>query len=341
MNDPETAEDDRFVSSYLLYLLAAASHAASGQFHAQVQAAGLKVVEWRVLACLVDRDGQMITRLADYALYEQSRLTRIIEKMQDRGLVSRRPDGQDRRKVRVFLTEAGRELLVQAKAMGDAAQAISLVATGQSEELTGEVSISATELYSVWVLPPIIRQLRDIAPGITINVVSSNEISDLRRREADIAIRNTRPKDPDLFAKSLGNDVGTFFASAEYLERLGPVTSLADLNKADFIGLGDGDRVVTAFQEFGLPVTTENFRANSASHFAHWHLAKAGLGLCVGPCAMGDADPDLHRVLPNEPLFEYPVWLVSHRELRTNPRIRLVWDTLRDMLPGLLRGVSK
>ncbi|SMX29793.1 HTH-type transcriptional regulator CatM [Pelagimonas phthalicica] len=239
------------------------------------------------------------------------------------------------------LTEAGRELLVQAKAMGDAAQAISIVATGQSEELAGEVSISATELYSVWVLPPIIRKLRDIAPGIAINVVSSNEISDLRRREADIAIRNTRPEDPDLIAKSLGNDVGTFFASAEYLEQLGPVTSLADLNKADFIGLGDGDRVVTAFQEFGLPVTAENFRTNSASHFAHWHLAKAGLGLCVGPCAMGDADPDLHRVLPNEPLFEYPVWLVSHRELRTNPRIRLVWDTLRDMLPGLLRGVSK
>lgn len=99
-----------FVESYLLYLLAAASEKASAQFHAKVRDSGLRVPEWRVLAILVDRDGSMITRLADYALIEQSRLTRIVDQMDRRGLVRRKSDTDDRRRVRVFLTAKGRRL---------------------------------------------------------------------------------------------------------------------------------------------------------------------------------------------------------------------------------------
>ena len=82
--------DERFVSNYLLYLLAAASDAASAQFHERVREQGLRVPEWRVLACLVDNDGEMITRLAEFSLIEQSRLTRIIDQMDDKGWVTRR-----------------------------------------------------------------------------------------------------------------------------------------------------------------------------------------------------------------------------------------------------------
>ncbi|MCR9134784.1 MAG: MarR family winged helix-turn-helix transcriptional regulator [Alphaproteobacteria bacterium] len=102
--------DDGFVSSYLLYLLAASSDAASAEFHAHVRRAGLRVPEWRVLACLGDRDGQMITRLADIALVEQSRLTRIIDQMVTRGLLVRRDDQEDKRRVRIYLTAEGAAL---------------------------------------------------------------------------------------------------------------------------------------------------------------------------------------------------------------------------------------
>ena len=101
---------DGFVESYLLYLLAAASDKASAQFHARVRDSGLRVPEWRVLAILVDRDGAMITRLADIALIEQSRLTRIINQMDERALVRRKSDENDGRRVRVFLTSKGRRL---------------------------------------------------------------------------------------------------------------------------------------------------------------------------------------------------------------------------------------
>lgn len=110
MNDPQPSADDEFVDSYLLYLLAAASEKASAQFHAKVRDSGLRVPEWRVLAILVDRDGAMITRLAETALIEQSRLTRIIDQMDTRGLLRRKSDSDDRRRVRIFLTAKGRRL---------------------------------------------------------------------------------------------------------------------------------------------------------------------------------------------------------------------------------------
>lgn len=110
MNDTSDLPSDGFVANYLLYLLAAASDAASAQFHTHVRAQQLRVVEWRVLCCLNEGNGQMITRLAKVALYEQSRMTRIIEKMEDRGLVERRPDPDDGRRVRVHLTQEGKNI---------------------------------------------------------------------------------------------------------------------------------------------------------------------------------------------------------------------------------------
>lgn len=101
-------DGSEFLNDYLLFLLAAASASASAGFHAQARAAGVKVPEWRALACLHDTDGQMITRLAALALMEQSAMTRVIERMEARGLVQRDGDRQDRRRVRVWLTGKGR-----------------------------------------------------------------------------------------------------------------------------------------------------------------------------------------------------------------------------------------
>lgn len=107
------SEMDPFVPSYLLYLLAASSDEASKQFHAVVRSKGLRVPEWRVIASLYDQDGLMTTKLAEYALAEQSRLTRILDQMDKKGLINRRTGKDDRRKVTIHLTTQGRELASQ------------------------------------------------------------------------------------------------------------------------------------------------------------------------------------------------------------------------------------
>ncbi len=104
------AKVDAFVPNYLLYLLASTSDAASSQFHDYARHSDLRAPEWRVLACLNDEEGLMVTRLAELALMEQSRLTKTIDQMNKRGLVERRSDVTDGRRVRVFLTPLGRKM---------------------------------------------------------------------------------------------------------------------------------------------------------------------------------------------------------------------------------------
>lgn len=104
---PRRSPRATFVDDYLLYLLARASHQASRQFHKTVRAHGLRVPEWRVLACLCDGPAT-IGDLAEKTLIQQPTLTKIVDRMADTGLLSRRPHAHDGRKVLVAITKTGR-----------------------------------------------------------------------------------------------------------------------------------------------------------------------------------------------------------------------------------------
>ena len=237
------------------------------------------------------------------------------------------------------LTGAGTRLLDHVRAMGEAAGALSLAASGQAQAVEGHVAVTASEIYAQWLLPPVIRRLRQEAPGITLEIVATNAIRDLKRREADIAIRNARHDQPDLIARSLGEDQAAFYATPDCLAAQPPIATLADIAGAQLVGFDENANFITALNARGMAVTEANFPVRASSHPVHWELARAGLAIGVVPCALGDADPTMRRVLP-EPFVSYPVWLVAHRELRTAPRVRLVWDLLADMLPPLLRGAE-
>ena len=133
MTNTPAKPEDTFVSGYLLYLLAASSEQASAQFHARIREHGLRVPEWRVLACLVDNDGMMITRLASLSLLEQSRMTRIIDQMVARGLLHRVTDSDDKRRVRIRLTETGREVATEVVAEARAHEAKLLSALADTD----------------------------------------------------------------------------------------------------------------------------------------------------------------------------------------------------------------
>lgn len=234
------------------------------------------------------------------------------------------------------LTPAGLDLVEHARAMGAAAGRLSLAASGRSQAIEGEISITASEFYAAHLLPPILKRLRQIAPGIEVEIVGENRIVDLLRREADIAIRNTRPSQPDLIAKSLGADSGALAASTEYLDKIGRPRTKADLAGATFIGFSPPGEMAGMLAEMGYPVTTKSFALHSANHLVQWEMVRAGLGIGIGPRHAIRADPLLEEVLPAAPPITFPVWLTTHRELHTSRRVRLVYDLIAEALPPLL-----
>jgi len=228
----------------------------------------------------------------------------------------------------LVLTPGGLELLDQARIMGGAANRMSLSASGQSKEIEGSICISASEVDATFRLPAIIAKLRKMAPGIEVEIVASNTPSDLGRREADIAIRNFRPTQPELIAKKIKDIPAQLYATPEYLKNIGMPTTIVDLNQANFISFDSTDRLLKALNERGLNLSKENFRLISENYIVHWELVKQGLGIGIMPADIGDAEPLVQPVLEGFKLLTFPMWLTAHSELKTSRRVRMVFDLL-------------
>ncbi|MEH6523778.1 LysR family transcriptional regulator [Sulfitobacter sp.] len=230
------------------------------------------------------------------------------------------------------LTPSGLELLEHVRDMGEAAGRVSMTALGQSQALEGTICISASETYAAVLLPPIIAKLRKLEPGIRVEIVVANHASDLRRREADIAIRNFRPTEPDLIAKKIGDADAVLYATPDYIEMIGNPTKPYDLRHADFVNMDHGGMMLKGLNTLGLGLTEANFPLLTESYLVMWELVRQGAAIGILDSHIGDADPVVRRVLPDlEPLV-FPIWLVSHRELTTSRRIRRVYDFLAEEL---------
>jgi len=234
---------------------------------------------------------------------------------------------------RLELTVSGLELLEHVRAMGAAANRTSLVATGQSESIEGTVCITASEAITAFLLPPILQGLRREHPGISLELIASNEVRDLQRREADIAIRNFAPKRPDLIARKVGESTAHFYATPGYIERMGPFDSNEDLSRAEILGFEDPKTMVDMLQKFlGLDCREDQFPIVTSNHLVQWELCKQGAGVCMMMDEVGAKEPAVVKVFPELPSIPVPIWVVCHRELRTSRRLRLVFDWLAEGL---------
>ncbi|MFS4582380.1 LysR family transcriptional regulator [Phaeobacter sp. C3_T13_0] len=230
------------------------------------------------------------------------------------------------------LTSAGRDLLSHSRKMGEAAEALSLAATSQTQAIEGTVRITASDIMSAYVLPPVLRQIRQRAPGLTIDVVAANDIRDLMRREADIAIRHVRPEQPELIARLVREAHAHFYAASSYLGHRGHPASVKDMPNHDFVGFADVERSIDFMAPHGIHLTADNFRIKSTSSLAAWELVKEGFGICLMMEEVASATPGIERLLPKLAPIVFPVWLTTHRELHTSRRIRLVFDLLAEFL---------
>lgn len=238
------------------------------------------------------------------------------------------------------LTVAGRELLEHVQAMAEAANLVSLVASGQSQAVEGRVRITATEMLATYYLPAMLRKLRQRAPGIVVEVVASDEVRDLIRREADIAIRHVRPTQPDLIGRRVGAVRGHIYAARRLLEEVGAPRTFADLADKDFVGIEDSEALLAALAEQGLALRLEQVRVQAGSGNCMLQLIREGLGFGVLPMDAASLFDDLECVLPELFNPEIPVWLLAHRELHSSRRIRLVYDLLAEEIELLTASIA-
>lgn len=257
------------------------------------------------------------------------RRLRALETALDTRLFERRPEGY-------VPTTAGDELRRAAEAMESATDALDRRLSGRDARLTGTVRLSTLDPVAVGLLPPHLARLRDLHPGITIELAVSYALANLTRRDADIVLRATDTPPETLFGQRLADVAMTAYAAPSYLARnnagtgwsahnwIAPDESFAHTPFAKLIAREAGDRVV--------------LRADSESALAA--AAAAGIGVALLPCFIGDSDARLERLCPPLPELTHGFWLLTHEDLRGSARIRAVLDfmaaAIRSERPRLL-----
>lgn len=229
-------------------------------------------------------------------------------------------------------TAAGIALAGSMRAMADAAMAAALSAAGHAEDMSGTVTIAAADLTASYHLPRALSALRDVAPQIRLGLVISDTLSDLKAREADIAVRHVRPVQDGLIARLLGEVPAGIYAHETYIRRHGPWRTLSDAGKASWIGFAPPERVAAQLAAFALNLPSGCVRYWAPDGNAVLEMVRAGLGLSIFPADIAARHDDLVPVLHDQFQIRVPIWLVTHRELLTSPRIRLVFDLLAEQL---------
>ncbi len=246
----------------------------------------------------------------------------------------------------VLFERTGRGLVPTATALqlADAARdmeagALQLTRTlsGAQQQSAGTVRITASVPVAVQLLPPLLARLREQLPDVQVELVSSNQVSNLLRREADIAIRMVRPQQGTLLAKKIGDVRIGAYAHRHYLAQHTAMRQPADLLAHALIGNDADTSIIRGFAAMGFAVGPQAFALRTDDFIVQWQAVRAGLGIGFLADYMARTDPDVMPVLADKlPIPSLPMWLAVHREIRTNRRIRAVFDFLAEALPQVI-----
>lgn len=231
-------------------------------------------------------------------------------------------------------TPAGEAIADTAAAMEEQFIALERRLHGQDHRPAGSVRLTTTDTLMASFLPPLLQQFRARFPEITVELTTANARLDLSRREADVALRASSEPPSYLVGRKLGD-----IASAVYRARSSPQPRT--LATATWVAPGDGLSHLASYRWLADAGLTARVALRADSLVDLCHSIRAGVGIGILPCYLGDSMPDLRRAGAPLPALTSPFWILTHPDLQRVTRIRAVMETfpellkpLRDLLAG-------
>ncbi|HEX7688669.1 MAG TPA: LysR family transcriptional regulator [Burkholderiaceae bacterium] len=237
-------------------------------------------------------------------------------------------------------TEAALELRPYAAGLAANAAALRRVAASHGGEVRGTVRITASEVIGVEVLPPLLAALRARHPALVFELVPSNEVGDLLRREADIAVRMVRPTQGPLVARHVGGIECGLHAHRRYLEACGTPRTMDELAGHALVGFDRENAAIRRLQAAYPALRRSDFALRADSDLAQLAAIRAGFGIGICQCALAARDPAIVRVLPSEFSVTLDTWIAMHEDLRASPRCAVTFAALVDGLAAHAAGAT-
>ncbi|MFM2120069.1 MAG: hypothetical protein RL722_1537 [Pseudomonadota bacterium] len=210
------------------------------------------------------------------------------------------------------------------------------LAAQRGSSRVGTVRISTSDVAASYLLPPVLVALQQSEPGIQVELVATNALSNLLRREADIAVRMARPAQASLLARKLADIPLVACAHETYLARAGTPEQPADLLRHRLIGYDREDTLIRGFAALGVTITREQFALRCDDQLAFGRLIAAGAGIGFAAAYNLAHWPGVRPLLPMLAIPPLPCWLAVHREIQASRVIRRVYDFLAEAIPAEL-----
>jgi DNA-binding transcriptional LysR family regulator len=227
----------------------------------------------------------------------------------------------DRRARSYALTDDGRRIAAAAAPMEEIAFAVERAMQAAKPGIGGEVSISAPPSLANALIAPRLIELRRRHPNIFIKLIGEKRSASLNRREADLALRLSRPDENGLIARKIGHFGFGLYGAPSYLKETPPHAfafiaydaSMDEAPQQQWLKTIAGNRAVV--------LRTSDLENQAAA-------ARASVGLAALPHFLGDRDDGLARHEVGGKQVGRDVWLVVHRDLRRAPAVRAVMEFL-------------
>ncbi len=283
-------------------------------------------VEWDDLRYVlaVARAGSALRAAKALAVNQTTVLRRLdaLEEMLGAPLFERQRSGHT-------LTEAGRMVAEAAARMEQEAQGIESALAAQQRSLCGSVRMTTSETLAARLVAPSLGEFGKLHPGVTIELILSDERLDIARGDADVALRaNSRPEGAGIVARRLPDAEWTVYCSRRYAAERGLPHCREAIAGHDIVGMeGQMARLPGwVWLAASAPNTAVRFRSNSLANLVV--NLKAGLGIGALPTLIGDVEPDLMRCFPPPAELLAEMWLIVREEIKAHPHVRAFADFL-------------
>jgi DNA-binding transcriptional LysR family regulator len=232
-------------------------------------------------------------------------------------------------------TDSGYILTVEAEKLIEAAQDIEATIfnvqrqiAGQELKLEGELRVTTTDSFMSTIVGPHLSSFYEKHPNIIVELVVTNSILDLNRRDADIAIRPTRVPDPHLEGRKICNLDFGLYASSEYLAQ----TKNVDLFDKRWVGFDASLESTPPGIWFTSKVKNKSICMRCDSFVSIKIAASNSVGVALLPTMLGENDKNLVRLDYNIQELSIGLWLLTHPDLYRSARVHAFFDHFSDAL---------
>jgi DNA-binding transcriptional LysR family regulator len=253
---------------------------------------------------------------------------RAMERQLGETLFDRQPGG-------LVPSPRGTEIYERAAAVEQAVTGLSASIAQINPQLSGLVRLTTSVVFATELLPGLLAELLREHPLLQIEIIASDDVRNLLRREADVAVRFVRPDQADVIATKVGELAFGLFAHRDYLARIGAPRSLKALEGHTFIGYEDPKTTVDFMTRFAARFETGQVRVRSDSFLVHLEALRSACGIGACQTWLAARHPELVRLFPKVEVARVPIWVAAHDDLHRSRSLRVVFDHLVRQLRDL------